>query len=148
MGDEYSIHLMEGSESIDQMILDTLNVKSNAHSVIDLPSEMEAALHIATTSLPSFDLDSSPPPSSPHHVLCRCGVESDGDREAINQRTVQCSICSNYTHTSCITLRFSDVIDKTFICHRHGSPHEFHNFITKLPGLRKQSFNTVSKRLL
>jgi len=148
---EFPPNIIEESESIDEMILDTLNTKSNAHLVTHFPSESETGLFPAASPplCSAIESDSSPPPSSPQHVLCRCGVESDGYREAIEQGTIQCSLCSNYTHASCITLRFSDDIPETFKCHHHGSSlHEFSDFITKLPRLRKQMFNTVSKRLL
>lgn len=121
------------NDDIDDLLFDTLEDLSSAP--------------LSPCSSPDFF--SSPLPSSPQHVLCRCGVESDGYREAVEQETIQCSNCSNYTHSSCITMRFTPKLPEPFICHECiiVSP-SFENFELKLLGLRKQSLNCVHKRLL
>ncbi|THU96717.1 hypothetical protein K435DRAFT_858282 [Dendrothele bispora CBS 962.96] len=64
-------------------------------------------------------ISSSPPPSTPIQMLCRCGVESDGHRESIDQTAVQCEECQKWSHLACLTLRPRNEISRrwTFICH-------------------------------
>ncbi|THU75736.1 hypothetical protein K435DRAFT_846836, partial [Dendrothele bispora CBS 962.96] len=64
-------------------------------------------------------ISSSPPPSTPIQIFCRCGVESDGHRESIHQTAVQCEQCQKWSHLACLTLRPRNEISGrwSFICH-------------------------------
>jgi hypothetical protein len=60
---------------------------------------------------------SSPPPSSPLHLLCQCGIESDGHRELVRQETVECHHCHKWSHLACLVNRSAPTIEGDFICH-------------------------------
>ncbi|KAF5379616.1 hypothetical protein D9757_009228 [Collybiopsis confluens] len=92
---------------------------------------------------------SSPPPSSPQPIHCRCGIQADGHREAVVQVTVQCDRCDNYTHVACLTSRLRDELPKNFICHicDVNKADRFPEVVKKLPNLRMQLLKTVEKRL-
>ncbi|KAF5371934.1 hypothetical protein D9757_011489 [Collybiopsis confluens] len=78
---------------------------------------------------------SSPAPLDPAHVLCRCGVESDGHREPIAQEIVCCNECGRYTHLACLTQRQTPQISGDFFCHIcRPQAADFTNYI---PTLRK-----------
>ncbi|KAF5365496.1 hypothetical protein D9757_012971 [Collybiopsis confluens] len=78
---------------------------------------------------------SSPAPLDPAHVLCRCGVESDGHREPIAQEIVCCNECGRYTHLACLTQRQTPQISGDFFCHIcQPQAADFTNYI---PTLRK-----------
>lgn len=91
---------------------------------------------------------SSPLPSEHHYILCRCGVESNGYRETVEQDSVLCCLCDRYTHAGCLTRRIKDVVPEKFFCDECTPPKNFLNFYEKLPGLSKQILKTVYKRLL
>ena len=94
---------------------------------------------------------SSPPPSSPQPVRCRCGIQSDGHREAITQDTVECELCKNYTHVACITGRLSNILPEKFYCHMcadEDSEAKFQTVLRELPNIKKQSLGTAHRWLL
>ncbi|KIK49708.1 hypothetical protein GYMLUDRAFT_253670 [Collybiopsis luxurians FD-317 M1] len=47
-------------------------------------------------------MSSSPAPSDSAHILCWCGIESDGHRAGIEQIIVKCEDCERYTHLACL----------------------------------------------
>ncbi|KIK62104.1 hypothetical protein GYMLUDRAFT_242808 [Collybiopsis luxurians FD-317 M1] len=71
-------------------------------------------------------LSSSPPPSSPHPVICRCGVQAVGYREAPKKDPKQF-----YCH----------------MCRDSSDEEQFNHVLSKLSGLRKQPLSTVAQRL-
>ncbi|KAF9062287.1 hypothetical protein BDP27DRAFT_1428067 [Rhodocollybia butyracea] len=144
-GDDFQLgdptYLSDDSESITHLLLSTLENEFTSPAPV-----------ISTDS--NLSISSSPLPSSPHHILCRCGVESNGYRESIEQMTVQCAICKNYTHTGCITMRFNGQIPKHFECDdcrfpevQHVLRDGFAHFRNTLPGLRKQKLASIANRL-
>ncbi|KAF9060912.1 hypothetical protein BDP27DRAFT_1429496 [Rhodocollybia butyracea] len=144
-GDDFQLgdptYLSDDSESITHLLLSTLENEFTSPAPV-----------ISTGS--NLSISSSPLPSSPHHILCRCGVESNGYRESIEQMTVQCAICKNYTHTGCITMRFNGQIPKHFECDdcrfpevQHVLRDGFAHFRNTLPGLRKQKLASIANRL-
>ncbi|KAF9061883.1 hypothetical protein BDP27DRAFT_1428441 [Rhodocollybia butyracea] len=68
------------------------------------------------------NLSSSPGPSDPAHVLCRCGVESDGHREGVIQEIVCCNECGRYTHLACLTHCQTRHVPGKFTCHICSPP--------------------------
>ncbi|KAF9071317.1 hypothetical protein BDP27DRAFT_1419113 [Rhodocollybia butyracea] len=148
IGDDFQLgdpkELSDQSESITGLLLSTL----------ELDHEFTSPAPVIPFADSNFSISSSPLPSSPHHILCRCGVESNGYRENIEQMTVQCSICKNYTHTSCLTMRFTSQIPKHFECDdcklpevQHVLRDDFAHFKNTLAGLRTQKLGSIASRL-
>ncbi len=65
----------------------------------------------------SSPVSSSPPPSDPLPILCRCGADSDGHRDEIKELAVECMQCHNFSHLACQTYRLSAGLTGTFKCH-------------------------------
>ncbi|THV02120.1 hypothetical protein K435DRAFT_922498 [Dendrothele bispora CBS 962.96] len=100
-------------------------------------------------------ISSSPPPSTPIQILCRCGVESDGHRESIDQTAVQCEECQKWSHLACLTLRPRNEISRrwTVICHickpPKINPPELAVFKdSELPNLLKTQKPNMADRLV
>ena len=96
-------------------------------------------------------MSSSPAPSDSAHVLCRCGVESDGHREAIAQEIVCCDDCGRYTHLACLTYRLAPRISGQFLC--HICDPKITDFTNNIPPARvsqrhPHSMKTAHKHLL
>ncbi len=62
-------------------------------------------------------LSSSPPPPTPLPILCRCGADSDGHRDEIEEPAVECVLCHKYSHVACQTYRLSASLPSPFKCH-------------------------------
>ena len=108
-----------------------LSTKSYSHDG-SVASDLEEVQEILIDCDPNHDVDSpmeidednslNPPSSSPHpsdsaHVLCRCGIESDGHHEQIVQDIVECTMCKRCTHMACLTNRQNKNIPGKFYCH-------------------------------
>ncbi|KAF5343123.1 hypothetical protein D9758_015199 [Tetrapyrgos nigripes] len=91
---------------------------------------------------------SSPPPSSPLHLLCRCGTENDGHRERIKQESVQCDQCQQWSHLACLVNRSEPTIEGEFICHicSHQSMSAFERLEIRPPNCI-QTQQDVANRL-
>ncbi|KAJ3897592.1 hypothetical protein F5879DRAFT_813774, partial [Lentinula edodes] len=76
----------------------------------------------------------SPPPSSPAHVICRCGVETDGHQQEVKENIVICTVCKKiWSHEACQTQRTTALI-QDFICPICGvdDPWQFKRIQEKL----------------
>ncbi|KAF5361206.1 hypothetical protein D9757_013608 [Collybiopsis confluens] len=70
----------------------------------------------AHSSTSSHILSSSPAPSDEAHVVCRCGIETDGHRQEVQETLIQCTFCDYYwSHRACQTYRTTSVI-RNFMC--------------------------------
>ncbi|KIK55688.1 hypothetical protein GYMLUDRAFT_1017563 [Collybiopsis luxurians FD-317 M1] len=109
-----------------------------------MDSENQLDLEIQTS------MSSSPAPSDPAHILCRCGIESDGHREAITQEIVCCDGCGRYTHLACLTYCLAPRISGQFLCHICNP--KITDFTNYIPPARKSlrrphSMKTAHERL-
>ncbi|KAF9072159.1 hypothetical protein BDP27DRAFT_1418301 [Rhodocollybia butyracea] len=123
------------SPTVEEMLLGT---------IVDISMSSDG-----DSAAPISPIGSSPPPSTPQRVFCRCGVESDGYREPILQDIVQCDECKRYTHTGCLTMRLKSSLPRKFYCHV-CSDHEqdFNTHKNLYPQIAKtQELEMVEKRL-
>ncbi|KAK0479331.1 hypothetical protein IW261DRAFT_1420054 [Armillaria novae-zelandiae] len=73
-------------------------------------------LSTARNSMPP--VSSSPPPSSPLHILCHCGMDSNGHCTEVKEDTIKCEECHNYSHLACQTYCHTQHdLPKIFQCH-------------------------------
>ncbi len=74
--------------------------------------------YLSTGRNETSPVSSSPPPSSPLHILCRCGTDTDGHRTEVKEDAIECEGCHNYSHLACQTYRRTPHdLPKTFQCH-------------------------------
>ncbi|KAF5368807.1 hypothetical protein D9757_012280 [Collybiopsis confluens] len=62
-------------------------------------------------------VSSSPGPSDSAHILCRCGIESDGYRAGFEQEIVECCECGRFTHLACLVNQQTEKVLGDFYCH-------------------------------
>lgn len=91
---------------------DTEDQVENHSNNDEFVSPVEDILH-STSPLPS----SSPLPSTPLPILCRCGADSDGNRDEIEEPAIECVQCHNFSHLACQTYRLSAGLTSPFKCH-------------------------------
>ncbi|KAF9060516.1 hypothetical protein BDP27DRAFT_1429993 [Rhodocollybia butyracea] len=138
LGDDVAsdeLHKPKQSPTVEEMLLGT---------IVDISMSSDG-----DSVAPISPISSSPPPSTPQHVFCRCGVESDGYREPMLQDIVQCDQCKRYTHTGCLTMRLKGSFPRKFYCHV-CSDHEqdFNTYKNLFPQITKpQELEMVEKRL-
>ncbi len=92
--------------------VDTKEKVSNNLNNDKFLSPVEDIPHSTSSPVSSFPL-----PSAPLLILCRCGADSDGHRDKIEELAVECVQCHYFCHLACQTYRLSAGLTGTFKCH-------------------------------